>query len=394
MGAPAARLGQAAFLVLRLVDLLLPGQSAGAPDVFLYQASATERYARELDLESPEKAHLLAVVKGAREAFTAQQTRLLTPALFAYAHHLEDAGQYEEAFDVLRTLTEVGGETQSPRDGIAITLRTARVLRKLARFDEAYDAYEQAGSQALIAGDVYSELLSRIGRVNIVWARGNLAEAEAGYRQIITDAQAAGQPDAEARATQGLGATLSMRGRLVESIPHTWRAFELFEDVGSKVRVLGDLGIALRQSGDLEGGERAFRASLQLGGETENGTNAVIELMETCSQRGDRMGYARWREEARRRESRLSPSLRVDFYLKQGVGDARFGSVERGEEHLQTALEIAEKFNLHELVFRIEGLKNDLRESSRLQPAGPAEGIESESVEAVRASLRELVAAD
>lgn len=387
-------MGQAAFLVLRLVDLLLPSQSTGAPDVFLYQASATERYARELDVDSPEKAHLLAVVKSARDAFTAQQARLIAPALFAYGHFLEDTGFYPEALDVLETLLTVGGEGLAQRDTVATTLRIARVLRKLTHFDDAYAAYERAGSHALLAGDVYSELLSRIGRVNIVWARGNLAEAEAGYRQLIADAHAAQQPDAEARAVQGLASALSMRGKLAEAIPHYWRAYELYEDLSSKVRSLVDLGIALRDSGDAEGGERAFRAALQFAGETENGTNAILELMEIASERSDRFGYARWREEARQREARLTPSMRVDFSLKQGLADARFGNVERGQEHLDTALALARKYKLHEMIFRIEGVKQNLRESSRLQPTGPAEGMEQESVEAVRAGLRELVAAD
>jgi tetratricopeptide (TPR) repeat protein len=394
MGAPAARLGQAAFLVLRLVDLLIPGQSAGAPDVFLYQASATERYTREMDIASPEKAHLLALIKGARDAFTAQRVSLLTPALFAYGHYLEEASRYEEALDVVQTLSTVGGEELAHRDAIATTLAEARVSRKLARFDEAYEAYERAGSLALVVGDVYSELLSRLGRVNILWNRGNLSEAEAGYRQLIDDAHAAGQQNAEARALDGLAATLGLRGRAAEAIPHAWRAFELYEDISARARVLIAMGIMLRDLGDLDAAERSFRGSLALADGTEHCENAVLELMECASQRGDRFGYARWREEARRRESRFMPSMRVDFFLKQGVAEGRFGNPGRGEELLNTALETAQKFKLHEYVFRLEGLKHNLRESDRLQPAEPAEVVRSESLDAVRASLRELVAAE
>ncbi|HWZ28904.1 MAG TPA: hypothetical protein VNX15_10100 [Gemmatimonadales bacterium] len=394
MGAPAARLGQAAFLTLRLVDLLLPGQSGTAPDVFLYQASATERYAREMDLDSPEKAHLLAVIKGARDAFTVEQTTIAVPALFAYGHYLEETSHYEEALDVLRALVDLGREKLATRDAIATTLRIARVLRKLARFDEAYASYEEAGSLALVSGDVYSELLSRLGRVTILWNRGNLAEAEVGYRQLIDDAHAAGQPDAEARALDGLASTLGLRGRAAEAIPNAWRAFELYEDRSARVRVLIAMGIMLRDLGDLDAAERALRASLAQGNGTEHSENAVLELMECASQRGDRFGYARWRDEARRRESRFMPSMRVDFFLKQGVAEGRFGNPGRAEEHLNTALEIAQKFKLHEYVFRLEGLKQNLRESDRLQPVEPAEVVNSESLDAVRASLRELVAVD
>lgn len=380
--------------MLRLVDLLLPGQSAGAPDVFLYQASATERYTRELDVDSTEKAHLLAIVKGSRDAFTAQEPNLVIPALVAYAHLLEDSGLYNEALDVLETLLTVGGEALSQRDTIATTLRIARVHRKLIQFDRAYAAYERAGSLALLAGDAYSELLSRIGRVNIVWHRGNYPEAEAGYRQLITDAQAAELPDAEARSVHGLAATLSMRGRPVESIPLLWRAFELYEDVPARVRILIELAIDFREVGDCEASDRALRCALKIRGDSEDGTNAVLELMETCSRRGDRFGYARWRDEARRREARLTPSMLVDFHLKQGLADARFGNLERGYAFLQRATDLATKLQLHEFVFRIEKVKNDLREADRLQPVAPAEVVNDASLDAVRASLRELAMVD
>ncbi|HTY07034.1 MAG TPA: hypothetical protein VMC86_10980 [Gemmatimonadales bacterium] len=380
--------------MLRLVDLLVPGQSAGAPDVFLYQASATERYTRELDFDSPEKAHLLAIVKGARDAFTTRQGSMITPGLFAYGHHLEEVSRFEEALDVFGTLLDVGGDGLGSRDAIATTLRVARVSRKLARFDAAYEAYDRAGSLALIAGDAYSELLSRIGRVNILWGRGNLAEAETGYRQLILDAQAARLPDAEARATDGLATTVSMRGRPVEAIPYAWRAYELYEDAASKVRALVGLGIMLREVGDLDAAERAFRASLARGDGTEDSENAVLELMECAVRRGDRFGYARWREEARRRDSRFTPSMRVDFHLKQGVADARFGNPARGQEHLAAALELAQRHKLHEYVFRIEGLQSELREPDRLQPVEFAESEPDRSLEQVRASLRELATVD
>src|SRR5690242_12083086 len=65
--APAVRIGQGAFLALRLVDLLR-SEPATEADVFHYQWSATERYCRELEIVSPETSHLLAVVQSARDA--------------------------------------------------------------------------------------------------------------------------------------------------------------------------------------------------------------------------------------------------------------------------------------------------------------------------------------
>src|SRR5947209_17473108 len=43
-----ARLGQGAFLALRLVDLLAPDREPVSPDAFHYQWIATDRFCREL----------------------------------------------------------------------------------------------------------------------------------------------------------------------------------------------------------------------------------------------------------------------------------------------------------------------------------------------------------
>lgn len=394
LGTSSSRLGQAAFLVLRLVDLLTPGQSAGAPDVFLYQASATERYTRELDVESTEKAHLLAVVKGARDAFTTEKVVLLTPSLFAYGHFLEETSHYDEALDVLETLLNVGGEGLAQSEAIDTTLRLARVYRKLASFDEALRWYDRASAHALLVGDLRSEFVARLGRVNIVWARGNLAEAEAGYRQLILEAREARQPDAEARATQGLAVTLSMRGRPGEAIPYAWQSYELYDDVISKVGTLVGLGIMLREAGDLDSAERALRASLAAAPHCEHAGNAVLELMECASQRGNRFAYSRWREDARRREAAFTPSMRVDFYLKQGMAEGRLGNSSKSDEFLSTARELAQQHKLHEYVFRIERMKQDLRAPDRLHPVESAEVMQDQSLEAVRAGLRELATVD
>ncbi len=115
---PAARLGQGAFLALRLVDLLRSDAAPVTPDVFRYQHAATERYCQELDAGAPEAAHLVGLVHSAMDAHRSGRVALVGPALFAYAHFLEDEGQYEEALDVLETMLTIGtGKTGPLRRG-------------------------------------------------------------------------------------------------------------------------------------------------------------------------------------------------------------------------------------------------------------------------------------
>ena len=114
-GGLQSRLGQGAFLALRLIDLLAPAREPVHPDAFRYQSAATERFCRDLRTTSTEGAHLQGLVASADSAQRDGDVGLLLPALFAYAHYLEDDLRLEEALDVLGTLRQVGGGHVSVR---------------------------------------------------------------------------------------------------------------------------------------------------------------------------------------------------------------------------------------------------------------------------------------
>src|SRR3989441_1560229 len=156
-----ARLGQGAFLALRLVDLLASDRAPVSTDAFHYQWVATDRFCRELHAAATEGAHVHGIAGSASESYRLGDIQLISPALFAYAHFLEAELRLEEALDVLTTLLLVVGNRLSTKDQVAAQLRFARVHRKLNRFDEADAAYTEAGELATLAGDRYSALLSR-----------------------------------------------------------------------------------------------------------------------------------------------------------------------------------------------------------------------------------------
>src|SRR4029077_4448847 len=245
-----ARLGQGAFLALRLVDLLASDRAPASADAFHYQWVATDRFCRELRAAATEGAHVHGIASSAADAHRLGEIQLIAPALFAYAHFLEDELRLEEAIDVLTTLLVVVGSRLSPADVVAAQLRFARVHRKLNRFDDAEAAYAEAGDLATAAGDRYSALLSRIGRANTVLGRGTLADAERRVQGVLADARAAGEQDAEARAEHGIAVAHYHMGQAADGIPHAWRAFELYEDDDSRMRALNDLGIMLLCLGD------------------------------------------------------------------------------------------------------------------------------------------------
>jgi tetratricopeptide (TPR) repeat protein len=399
-GAPSAssseaRLGRAAFVALRLVDLLAHDRAALHPGAFHYQHVATERACRDLPTDRTETTHLVGLVQSAADAFEADDNSLALPALFAYAHYLEDEMRLEPALDVLETMGHVGGEELSSADGIALRLRTARVLRKLNQFDEAERWYDKAKSLAGESKDRHSQLLSRIGHAYTVTGRGNLGEAERLLREIVAEAGAVPDTEIQALAHQGMAVVLSARGQPLEAIPHLWYTIQLVSDEISRTRALADLGGLLLMVGETASAERALGEAVRLGGEQDYATNALIELMNCASFRRDRLGFERWRERCEERRDTMPPNILVDFTLKTGIGLARFGQIDRSEALLGVALGMAERARLHEFVFRIERVKGGLRACTEpleaAQQAAAAPEWQQEAIREVSAQLAELV---
>jgi len=390
------RLGRAAFVALRLVDLLGPEYTTLHPDAFHYQHVATARCCRDLPPGATETSHLVGLVHGTHDAFEQGSIGLVLPALFAYAHYLEDEMRLEEALDVLDTLLRVGGEKLPATDAVGARLRRARVYRKLNEFDAAEKSYAEGGALAATIGDTHSELLSRIGRADTMRGRGNLVEAESSLRDILVDAERLQDREARARAHQVIAVVLSTRGQPAEAIPHEWRAFQLYDDELSRSRTLADLGVMLSIVGDIEGAERALSRVLRRGS-PEAVSNALIELMHCASYRRDRVGFERWREQCDARRESMPPNVLVDYILKAGIGRARFGQFDRAERLLANALRIADEAGLHEFTFRIERIKAGLRDSCESPNERPAEAaepvVQSEAVREVSAGLAHLAGA-
>jgi tetratricopeptide (TPR) repeat protein len=390
---PEVRLGQGAFLALRFVDLLSPDREPPTPDVFRYQWAATERYCNELSGEGTEAAHLAGIVRATGEAHRGGDVRALAPALLAYALYLEQDAHFEEAEDVLLTLVRVGGDRLAASDATAAWMRVGRVRRIQADFERADAAYVEAGRIADAAGDRQSVLLIRGAQCNVLYFRGNLAEAERGWRGLLADA--AGNSEVAAHAEHGLGTVLHRRGQPHEGAPHLWRAYELHGDDASQLRALGDLGMVLLSLGDIVGAERALAEVVRRATLPDMLANAKIELMHCASSRHDRVGFERWRERALDHFEEAPPNIRADYHFKVGIGLARFGNYNKAEAQMGQALEIATAHGLHEFVFRIERIKNGLRECealAHLESAAAEPVVWTEQLREVSASLAALSA--
>jgi tetratricopeptide (TPR) repeat protein len=394
---PEVRLGQGAFLVLRLVDLLSPDREPVAADAFRYQWAATERYCTELEVEGAEGVHLSGLVQAIHDAHRLEESKQLAPAFLAYALFLEEEGHYEEAADVLATLIQTGGDRLVAADRTAALLRLGRVNRKVARFDEAQTAYDRAMTIAGAEGDRFSVLLARLGSAYVLYGRGNLLEAERDLRGLLDDANRDGFRQAEALAEHGLGTVLDVRGRIAEGIPHLWRAHELYEDEASRLRALQDLGMDFLALGDAGSAERALSEVVRRSTQQEAVLNGLVELMNCASFRRDRLAFERRRQECDARVADMTPNTLTDYCLKAGIGLARFGNYVKARALMTEALAIASRHGLHEFEFRIERIRAGVGEceaaaqaDEAAEAAAAAPVVHDQAVREVSASLAAL----
>lgn len=361
--ATPAEFGKAAFLALRLVDLVAAcDQSAPGSGLFGYQAAATSRFCSEHLEPGPCTDRLLDLVRAASDAHRRQDPGLIAPAMIALAEGLREAACYEEALDVIRTLERVARSHLQPADAVTVALRTGRLERQLARFDQAEQAYERARELALRAGDTSSVLMSGLGRANVHRGRGNLVEAERCDRQVLRDAQATGEREIEARAEHDLGIVLGSRGELSDAVPHLWRAFNLHGEEAPALGALHDVAHALMRLGDIESAEQALRHVTSRCSSRDNVQNALIDLMHCASFRRNRVGFERYRASCAKEQAHMAPNILSDYLLKLGIGLARFGHFDRAAAELDEALRIARMHRLHEFEFRIERIRAGLHD--------------------------------
>jgi tetratricopeptide (TPR) repeat protein len=389
----SARLALGAYLASRLIDRLLQPDCPDSRDGFLWQLDAVRRHLRDLPPESPESAHLHGIVDAMPTG--SQPAAGLRLSLMAYAYFLEHEGRLEEALEILGLAVRTHGSDVPALDFAASALFAGRLNRLLARWNEATNCYLSAESAAERAGDRVLTLRARLGRGAVLRGQGNLPLARAIVEVVIEAARTAALRDVQAMALTDLGAICSLEGRRVDMIQANYEAFRLTEDALQRMRILGDIGLGLKEVGALDAARLAFE--IVVGARTSFlvRTNAVLELMELESSAGNRVAFERRRAEAEKVRDRMPPSMLVDLHYKTGIGLARFGQMARARHILTAGMELSEKHDLNAWFFRFEAILANLQacETPGPAPAVPPDLGVAPTVEAVAVGLREYAAA-
>ena len=387
-----SRAALGAYLVARLFDRRL-GLTNQADELegFRWQLQSTQRFLRELRTDDPEAAHLLGIVESVSTEERHRGT-IMRMAAMAYAYFLEHEGRLEEALDMLGLASRTYGSEIPVGEVPTLALFVARVSRALARWDEASQAYRLAEEAAQRCGELSSVMLARIGLANVLRGQGNLPGARESLEQIVRDADSPSLLEVQGRAWFDLSVVLARQGDIFGDLVAKYEALKRLRDPIQRTRVLGDLGIALRAVGAYEAARHCFELVVRGDASFVVRANIYLELMELESAVGNRVAYERFRQEAKLVESRMPPSMAIDYRFKMGVALARFGREQRARSVLREALTLAEAGGLNEWYFRIDRVLRGLELCPDTWQARneTAEAVQAPAVLEISEGIREL----
>ena len=390
-----ARSALGAYLVARLIDrlLALDPESPEAVEALRWQLDSTRRFLSDLPPGGTEAAHLAGVVD-AVSGEPRHRIGVVRVTLNAYAYYLEHEGRLEEALDVLGLSGATWDAEMPAAEFVSLGLFAGRLNRMLARWDAATTAYRAACDAAVSSGDVAAGFRARLGWAKVSMGQGNLPAARAAVEAVLTEADAiAEMGPVQAMAYAELGAVLARQGLQVDAVQAMYEAFLRTLDPVNQMRVLGDLGLSLKDLGAFE----AARLALEVVAASNIGfvvrTNAFIELMDLEAQARNRIGFERWRGEARDCAERMPPSMAIDYRAKAGTGLVRFGQADRAVALWREGLALAEAHGLNQWYFTLEQMLEKLATATpdeTVQTAPPQAPYE---LETLTAGLREFASA-
>jgi tetratricopeptide (TPR) repeat protein len=353
-------LALAAFLVASLVDRMHRAARYGDDaEGYRWQLRSTRHFVQELPEDHAERAHLGALIDAMDQTLPPKHAVVRT-RLVAYAYYLNQEARLEDALDILERASRTHDGGCPAEEYATIAMFVGRVNRRLARFPAAEKAYREAQRTAEANGDQRTALFSQLGMANLHRSTGDLARSQELVEDVLARCRSPKLADVRSAAYSDLSAVFERQGRRIDAVAVEYQSFVLAVDDASRWRTLANLGASLAGIGEYETARYALRVVAARSQVFDSRTNAVIELLGLASAVGDELGFRRYLREAEGRVENMPPSMAVDFHYQAGVGMARFGHLDRAQESLTVALELAEEHQLNTWYFKVERVLSGL----------------------------------
>lgn len=386
-GSAPFRAVSAGLVTLRLFDAwVMEGKHLAAEDA--WGARAVREAIAAMDEGDAARALLTSIVDAMDPDVRFARVALVTPRLIAYARALQFEGAFELAVDAYRTVLAHAHPLNDADSVITSSLLLAACSRTLARWDEAWEAYGNAGEVAALTGDIMNMLKARIGEGNVLIDRGNLPDAERILDQTIADAEQLGMREVRSLALHDRAHAAHARGDYDASVAMQYMAMQDARAGTARDRVLADLAGSFFEIGLRSASRDANLVLAATAQEQFTRWQATINLMELAAADRYEPVFEQYRRELS--AAALPPVLAAWYFFYMGQGYRMFDHLEQARASLEHAIEIAERHELNQIAFHAEQALGDLKDGVPPTVVAPpkASPIVADAAEGVR-RLRE-----
>lgn len=282
----------------------------------------------------------------------------LAQRLSEYALALQFGARWSQAADVYQTLVSYVPVRDDPHAVAAAYVQLGACLRTLGNLDSALSAYAAASWIAAEHGDPVTLGRARVGEAKIALHRGNLPKAEAILDEVIAEAEATGCDDVLARALMDRAEVAGRRGQFEAGVLYGYRALRHHTEPVQHDRTLADIATSLNAMGQRRAAREAHLVVAATAQEQYLRWVSTINLLEIATLDGSERHFERYRRELA--GASLPPALAAYYHLYVGEGYRRFGNYERAQEALTQAVEVAQRYEVNEVLVRADILRRDI----------------------------------
>jgi tetratricopeptide (TPR) repeat protein len=351
-GDDAIRIGQGAFLVLRVIDLFAPDHAPASDAMVIeYQWRATDQYLFELPPDPEgETSHLRGILDSAQELrleVNALTLNRAETALAAYAINRRDREYFDEAIDLLETAWNL--LRGSPGE-LEAAMQLGDCLVRASRLEDAARLYRKLSR----SGFPHARRRARHGEADVLLASGQPQAAERLYRRVLTAARRVKHEAEAVCAEEGIARALLDQGRPGEAVLVASRLAERAADRAQLV-----LGPALEAAGDLNAATGIFTHTAAGCSQPDARWRAVASLVRIAARQQDRLAFERWRHVGEQyHDDGLPPvSAELDFWLALACGARSFGARRLANQALDSARALARRAAAPDAVARVSAVE-------------------------------------
>ncbi|HET7586313.1 MAG TPA: hypothetical protein VFK13_15480 [Gemmatimonadaceae bacterium] len=342
----------AGLYTLRLFDSwVTDGCGSGAPDARQLAGARTA-------IEAAPPSATMRVLGNVVEAIATAQGvdgSMVLPALLAYARALHFEARWALAEDVYDTVISVSPCVSDDELLLSAMHMRGYTMRMQGRLDEAAVAYKQLRMAAEFVGDTKFVMEARLSEALLATQRGNLPQAERALDELRSHPEVVLRPALRSRTLHARSIVAGKRGDLSEAVVLGHEALQLCKDSANRERILGDIANTLTAMGEWNGARTAFMIIACTAQERYLRWMATINLMEIAFLERRHLVFDQYRRELCSVE--LPHDLQALYLYTAAQGFRIFGSAQESEAALESALAIAQRYGINELIFKIEALQ-------------------------------------